>query len=225
MQALKDAATTRQLQVGILIFDKAEVLDFCGPFEALSVCRLDPTADDNVTESPFVVKLIAQNKQPITTIGGMQVLPHHSIADCCGLDILIIPGGFGSRQVRNNPQMIEFVRQRARTVKILASVCTGALVLAESAVLEKESKITTHWQALDLLQEWYPDLHVERGVSVVKLDENEKRPTVYTSAGISAGIDMSFWMIKDIFGESIARATAKQMEYSYPENFSRRIDL
>ena len=179
-----------------------------------------------------MVKLIAQDaKKPVTTIGGMQVLPHHSIDDfdetqtTPTLDILIIPGGFGSRQVRQNPRVMDFVRRQANKVKILASVCTGALILAESGVLEKGSKITTHWQALDLLQEWYPDIQVQRGVSVVKLDPTASRPFVFTSAGISAGIDMSFWIIRDIFGEVIARATAKQMEYSYPENFSRRVDL
>jgi transcriptional regulator GlxA family with amidase domain len=237
---LQEVAKTRRLAVGILIFDKVEVLDFSGPFEVLSVCRIDSTGDENVTESPFQVSLIGESKDPVTTIGGMQVLPHATIyeystdaANAKSLDILIIPGGYGARQVRSNPKMIQFIRDQSTNVDILASVCTGAMVLAETDVLEAGSTITTHWGMIDLLQEWYPQLQVEKDRSVIKQepprtpssisDDPSKRPVIFTSAGISAGIDMCFWIINDIFGEEISRAAAKYMEYSYPEGFSRRI--
>ncbi len=246
---LHDIIQTRQLHVGILIFDKVEVLDFCGPFEALSVCRHDrngtnndnssnkntkPTNNDtknknsNHTESPFQVSLLAETMDPITTIGGMQVLPHATLQkkECPKLDILILPGGFGTREARCNPTIIEFIKHQAKHVPILASVCTGAMLLAEANILEDGARITTHWEMIDTLQGWYPHLHVEKSRSVIRLDATTSRPAIYTSAGISAGIDMSFWIIQDLLGEEISRATAKYMEYPYPDkDFARRIEL
>jgi transcriptional regulator GlxA family with amidase domain len=227
-QKLPELAKTRPLVVGILIFPNVEVLDFCGPFEVLSVCRLgDLHQDDNVTKSPFVVHLIAKSKDPVVTVGGMQVLPHLTIDDIMEndivLDILIVPGGVGTRALRQDAKVLEFVRQQAIRVHIVASVCTGAIVLAEAGptVVPIGSTITTHWQAVDTLQTWYPHLIIDKIHSVTKNDTG----TLYTSAGISAGIDMRFRLITDIFGEDTARNTAKRMEYSFPETYQRRIEF
>lgn len=219
-----------QLSVGILIFDDVEVLDFCGPLEVLSVCRGNVKAGGGKADkSPFRVQLIAATKDPVTTAAGMQVLPQATLDEICGateaLDILILPGGVGTRKERTNQTIMAFIRDQVKKVQIVASVCTGSILLAESDILESGSRITTHWQFIDTLQEWYPQLKVEQEHSVIRLEKTTSRPLIYTSAGISAGIDMSFWLIKDLYGDAVARATAKHMEYAYPESFARRIDL
>lgn len=254
LQQLKELAQQRQLQVGILVFDNVEVLDFCGPFEVLSVTRLGVEGhDENVTTaSPFDVRLIEhQTKKPIKTIGGMQVVPHvtmdHVMAAAAAaeaavettststspqthkqntqthssLDILILPGGMGTRTLRHDAKVLEFIRHQATRVKILASVCTGSILLGESGVLPAGTTITTHWKAIEMLQGLYPTLIVEKDRCVVKNDTG----TLYTSAGISAGIDMCFCLVTDLFGEDVARATARRMEYKYPEDYQRRIDF
>ncbi|KAG7351440.1 transcriptional regulator [Nitzschia inconspicua] len=229
-EILREIANTRQLVVGILIFTNVEVLDFCGPFEVLSVCRLgDLEQNDNITTSPFSVKLIAKTMDPVTTVGGMQVMPHMSIdnlmekQDPILLDILIVPGGMGTRTLRNDVQVLDFVRYQAARVHFLASVCTGSCILAQagSTVVPDGTVITTHWQTIELFQEWYPRLTIDRNHSVTKNDAGD----LYTSAGISAGIDMCFRLIKDIFGEETSQHAAKRMEYTYPKDFQRRIDF
>jgi transcriptional regulator GlxA family with amidase domain len=227
VRQLQDTALQRQLVAGILVFDNVEVLDFCGPFEVLSVCRMGTSDDENenITQSPFQVKLIGISKDPVSTVGGMQVLPHLTMkevmASSSPLDILIIPGGMGTRPLRNNKAVLEFVTHQASVVKIMASVCTGAILLAKSGILPPGTTITTHWKAIDMLQEWYPSLNMDKEHSVIRNDAG----TLYTSAGISAGIDMTFRLVKDVFGDDVARATAKRMEYGYPEDYRRRIQM
>lgn len=119
------AQSSRQIRVGILIFPNVEVLDFCDPFEVLSVCRQgDLHQDDNVTQSPFVVQLIAAtaSMDPVTTVGGMQVVPHTTMEaimkEDTGLDILIVPGGMGTRAIRQDTNVLDFVRHQAGKVHL-----------------------------------------------------------------------------------------------------------
>jgi transcriptional regulator GlxA family with amidase domain len=215
----------KRLQVGILVFDKVEVLDFCGPFEVFSVCRLDPLADSNTTESPFEVFLIAESSdKPITTIGGMNVLPHKTLEECddSKLDILVVPGGFGTRKLRSNANILDFIQRQSKQVDKLCSVCTGATLLAQvPGVLPDGCRITTHWTAIDSLQKEFPKLIVDKTLAVVK----QQYGKLYTSAGISAGIEMALLVVNDVFGEAVARATAKEMEYTYPETNERKIQF
>ncbi len=204
-------------RVGILLFDDVEVLDFCGPFEVFSTTRLDEEARYR-SDSPFEVLLIAERDGPIHTRGGMEVQPHHSLNTCPPLDILLIPGGLGTRKETENPAVLDWIRQRASTVETLASVCTGAMLLGRAGLLEGR-RATTHWRSLDRMRESFPNVHVDYSKHFIK-DGN-----VYTSAGISAGIDMSLMVVADYFGEDIARATARNMEYPYPENAERRIRI
>ena len=114
-------------RLGIVIFNEIEVLDFCGPFEVFSVTRLN---EDRRREepSPFEVLLISQFNQPITTTGGMKVVPDFTFDNSPALDLLVVPGGWGTRKEMHNEVMLSFVRSRAPRVETLASVCTGALV-------------------------------------------------------------------------------------------------
>lgn len=204
-------------QVGIVVYDDVEVLDFCGPFEVFSVTRLDE-ATRRAAPSPFNAFLVAATKSPVTTTGGMKVMPDHDLDSCPKLDILLIPGGWGSRQQMENPRLLQWIADRSKQVESLASVCTGALLLGKAGLLEGK-RATTHWAALDLMQELFPKVTVEKRLHFV-VDGK-----LFSSAGISAGIDMSLRIVARHSGEAVARATAKYMEYPYPETDHRRIDL
>jgi transcriptional regulator GlxA family with amidase domain len=204
-------------RVGIVIFDEVEVLDFCGPFEVFSVVRMDDSKRSD-TASPFDVVLIGETDQPITTAGGMRVTPHHAFDHCPGLDVLLVPGGMGTRPQMNNPVMLDWLQARATEVEILTSVCTGSLLLARAGLLHG-IRATTHWRALDLLRDSFPDVEVDADRHFVDSGR------VVTSAGISAGIDMCLKLVERYCGERIARETARQMEYLFPEDDRRRIAL
>jgi transcriptional regulator GlxA family with amidase domain len=202
-------------RVGILVFDGVEVLDFCGPFEVFSVTRL---VEERRREdpSPFEVVLIAEREGMVTASGGLKVVPDATLASCPAIDVLVVPGGWGTRREIGNPALREWIAQRGRQVETLTSVCTGAMLLGHAGLLDGRHA-TTHWRSLDWMSESFPRVTVERDLNVVE-DGN-----VLTSAGISAGIDMALHVVARYHGDAIARATARQMEYPYPDDNRRRI--
>ena len=203
--------------VGIVIFDEVEVLDFCGPFEVLSVTRLDE-ATRRESLSPFNVILVAESQQTVKTTGGMVVTPHVDFANCPKLDILLIPGGWGTRPLLQSSRYSAWIQQRSREAELVCSVCTGSLLLAGVGLLGSK-RATTHWMALDLLASTSPETRVVRDEHVVR------DGAILTSAGISAGIDLALSVVKQYYGESIARNTARYMEYPYPESNARRVAI
>lgn len=206
-----------RLRAGIVIFPDVEVLDFCGPFEVLSVTRLDESRRRE-DPSPFEVLLVAETREPVRTTGGMTVLPHADLDDCPPLDILVVPGGWGTRPALENRRLVSWIAERAGEAKVTASVCTGALLLGKAGLLEGR-RATTHWWTLDWMESLFPATTVVRDLHFV-----EDGPVV-TSAGISAGIDMTLCLVARLVGEDVARATARYMEYPYPDNVRRRIAL
>ncbi|HKA30301.1 MAG TPA: DJ-1/PfpI family protein [Candidatus Binatia bacterium] len=202
-------------RVGILVFDGVEVLDFCGPFEVFSVVRL---VEERRREdpSPFEVILVAERQAVVTATGGLKVTPDVSLASCPPLDVLVVPGGWGTRRELGNPVLREWIAERGRQVETLTSVCTGAMLLGHTGLLDGRHA-TTHWRSLDWMSDSFPRVTVERNLHVVE-DGN-----VLTSAGISAGIDMALRVVARYHGEAIARATARHMEYPYPEDNRRRV--
>ena len=203
--------------VGILIFDEVEVLDFCGPFEVFSVTRLEENERLN-SPSPFEVILVAEKGDVITTTGGMQVLPQFNFATCPKLDILVVPGGRGTRTEINNPIMLDWLRRQAGETQTLTSVCTGSMLLGFAGLLDGR-RATTHWRSLNWMRAALPNVIVDDTAHVV-VDGD-----IFSSAGISAGIDMALQVVTRYCGEQIARDTAKQMEYSYPDHNHRRIQI
>jgi transcriptional regulator GlxA family with amidase domain len=201
--------------VGILIFPDVEVLDFAGPFEVFSVTRLDEERRRSDL-SPFDVFLVAEKAEPVVTTGGMQVAPQFTIDDCPALEVLVAPGGWGTRAQTNNGKLIQWIRERAPKTPTLTSVCTGSFLLGAAGLLEGR-RATTHWASLDRMSDTFPTIEVERNLHVVE------EGNLFTSAGISAGIDMSLRVVARYFGEAVARATARHMEYPYPETNKRRI--
>lgn len=204
-------------RIGIIIFDDVEVLDFCGPFEVFSLTRLN---EERFREdpSPFEVLLVAQFDRPVTTTGGMRVLPDATFDNCPTLDILVVPGGWGTRSEMKNDAMLLFVVARAAQAETLTSVCTGSLILGSAGLLDG-LRATTHWRSLGLMQGLFPKIMVDSESHVVEQGK------VITSAGISAGIDMALTVVKRYYGETIARATARNMEYPFPESNARRINM
>ena len=203
--------------VGIVLFDAVEVLDYGGPFEVFSVTRLEESRRRE-QPSPFQVVLVAQTERPIVTTGGMRVLPEVSFAYCPPLDSLVVPGGWGTRAAMHDPALQAFVTAQARPVELLASVCTGALILGQAGLLE-DRRTTTHWLALDWLHESFPRAHVDRVSQVVE------DGAVLTSAGIAAGIDLALTVVARGYGEAVARATARYLEYPFPDSNVRRVTL
>ena len=138
--------------VGILVFDGVEVLDLAGPFEVLSRTRLVPGTESRRTDesAPFHVFTVAQDRDPITATGGLVVVPAHSFADAPSIDLLVVPGGFGTRPLLQDEKTIDWIRTTAESARQTASVCTGSLLLARAGLLDGR-RATTHWGAFDLL--------------------------------------------------------------------------
>jgi transcriptional regulator GlxA family with amidase domain len=192
-------------RLGILIFPDVEVLDFCGPFEVFSVAR---SSRDQV-QGPFEVRLVAEQDGPVTAVGGLRVLPDYTLQTCPTLDILLVPGGSGARRSMDNTTLVQWVATRGRQVELLASVCTGAFLLAKAGLLDGR-RATTHWEFTRLLADTFPN------VSVVENTRYVEDGQVITSAGISAGIDMALHLVARYLGDNAARGTARQMEYPFP---------
>jgi len=191
--------------VGIVIFDDVEVLDFCGPFEVFSVTRDERLEAD---DKPFTAYLLAAEERLIRTRGGMLVQPHYTLVACPPLDILLVPGGWGTRREVGNQQLIGWLRERSRQVELTTSVCTGSFLLAEAGLLDG-LRATTHWQSIERMAAAYPNVAVLAGQRFV---DNGR---VITSAGISAGIDMSLHIVSRLLGAAVAVETARSMEYDW----------
>jgi transcriptional regulator GlxA family with amidase domain len=202
-------------RVGILVFPDVEVLDFCGPFEVFSVTRLNEEARRE-EPSPFEVLLVAEHSGTVVTTGGMKVTPDHTLESCPPLDILVVPGGWGTRAEIKNPRLVAWIGERARQVETLTSVCTGSMLLGQAGLLDGRHA-TTHWRALQWMRDSFPAVTVEEKLHVVEDGH------VLTSAGISAGIDMALRVVARYHGEAVARNTARNMEYRYPDDNSRRV--
>jgi transcriptional regulator GlxA family with amidase domain len=190
--------------VGILIFDEVEVLDFCGPFEVFSVARHpDHPEDENAL---FRAITIAEEDRLITCRGGLLVQPHYTIANHSPLDIVVVPGGKGTRRERYNQNLLDWITLQDQNIELLTSVCTGSFLLAEAGKLDGLSA-TTHWASVDHMRETYESISMQDDVRYV--DQGR----VITSAGISAGIDMSLHIVERLHGPEAAAFTARRMEY------------
>ena len=195
--------------VGILMFDGVEVLDFAGPYEVFSRTRLVPGAEARRSEesAPFRVFTVARSRELVRATGGLGVQPDHGFDDAPPIDVLVVPGGFGTRALLNDLATLEWIRSRAAAARQVASVCTGSLLLARAGLLAGK-RATTHWNALDLLASLDPTVTVERGVRFVE-------DGVVTSAGVAAGIDMSFQLVARLCGIEVAHETARYIEYPW----------
>lgn len=204
---------TKPLVVGILIFDDVEVLDFCGPFEVFSVAgRVAATGEDGRTgETATQVITIAQTARIVKARGNLLVQPHYTFENHPNLDVLIVPGGWGTRREIDNAVLISWLDKVSSQVTIRASVCTGSFLLGKIGLFDGH-KATTHWASLDRMAQTFPQVQIIRDERWV--DEGN----IISSAGISAGIDMSLHLVERLFNRNVAEQTARQMEYVWNEN-------
>ena len=183
---------------GILIFDNVEDLDFVGPLEVFGCARATRPADRVLT--------LAAQGTPVHCAKGMTVIPTCTYDQAPALDILIVPGGQGTRQERHNPATLAFVQAQAPKVTWLTSVCSGALILASAGLLDGK-RATTHWNVLDELRA-YPEVRVEAEARYIRDGQT------VTSAGISAGIDMALWLLGQVALPELARKVQRHMDYA-----------
>ena len=194
-------------QVGILIFDNVEVLDFAGPFEVFSRTRTVPGPESRRSDdsAPFRVLTVAKTREPVTATGGLVVVPEFGFADVPRIDLLVVPGGFGTRPLLQDEETLEWIRRTAVAAQRVTSVCTGALLLGKLGLLDGK-RATTHWAALDLLESVAPAAKVDREQRVI--DDG-----IVTSAGVASGIDMAFYIVESLCGQAVADETARYIEY------------
>ena len=186
------------LTTGILLFENMEELDFVGPWEVFTMARHSGRENDRVVT-------VAERAEPVRAAKGLRVIPDHDFSNAPKLDVLLVPGGQGTRKEVDNPALIEWLRETAPACTWVTSVCTGALLLHEAG-LARGKRVTTHWGFVEQLRE-RGDVEVLEKVRYVR-DGN-----LVTSAGVSAGIDMALWLVGQLHGVAHARAVQRAMEY------------
>lgn len=199
--------STPKRNVAILLFDGVEVLDFAGPYEVFSRTRLQPgVASRRSDESaPFRVFTVARTRDHVAATGGLRVVPDHAFGDVPRVDLLVVPGGFGTRPLLDDRATLDWIGRVANAAQYVTSVCTGALLLAKAGLL-RDRRATTHWGSHDLLASLEPTLTVERERRVV-------HDGIITSAGVAAGIDMALSVVELLHGKDVADETAKYIEF------------
>ena len=204
---LKARLRERPLRVAILLFPDVEVLDFAGPFEVFSVAgRIHWAAHGH---APFEVTTVACARGPLRARHGLMVIPGFGFDDAPDADLLIVPGGVMTAPLAC-PMTLAWVKREAAKAPLTASVCTGAFILAKLGLLDGR-QATTHWEDIAELRRDYPHLQIAEKVAFVDTG------AIVTSAGISAGIEMSLHLVSRMLGLDAARATARQMEYEWRE--------
>jgi transcriptional regulator GlxA family with amidase domain len=192
--------------VGILIFPDVEILDFCGPFEVFASATLPPDTEGGPETRLFEVFTVAERPEVVTCRGGLLVRPNHTLEVHPPLDLVVVPGGYGTHREQENPVVLDWIARQRRTGALTTSVCTGAFLLGAAGLLDG-LRATTHWTTIDGLRTSLPTTDVLDDARVV--DEGE----IITSAGVSAGIDMALHVVRRLHGDEVARRTARDMEY------------
>ncbi|MGB6230091.1 MAG: DJ-1/PfpI family protein [Litorimonas sp.] len=191
-------------QVGILIFDDVEELDFVGPWEVFQMAN--EVARQLGRDEPLSNRLVSRDGRDITAVKGMRVGAHAAMADIGALNVVLVPGGEGTRAVMHDEEIMDWLGRIAPGCEWVTSVCTGAFVLSKAGLLDGR-RATTHWatfeefRALGLQGELVEDVRYVRDGNVV------------TAAGVSAGIDMSLWLVGQWVSPAFSRQVARAMQY------------
>ena len=186
--------------VGILIFKDVEVLDFAGPFEVFSV------ASEIHEHTLYNAFLVSAEPEPVNALNGMNVLPNHSFEDVPSIDLLVIAGGAGTNAIKNDSRYVNWIRTTVTNAEYVLSICSGARLLASSGFL-KNKPFCTHHQIYDDIVHIEPTAIPQKDKRFVNVDN------IYTCGGISAGIDLSFHVLKQMHGQDVVDKTSVYMEY------------
>ncbi len=200
-----DASADGSFTVGMVLFDDAEELDWVGPFEVFTMAQ--QVAGGAGPAAGIRVVLISRDGEPIRGAKGLRSFVDASFEAAPALDLLLVPGGIGTRVEMKRSDLLEFLREAASGCTWITSVCTGSAVL-EAAGLTEGKRITTHWGYLPTLRE-----SAAGRTEVLENVRYVRDGALVTSAGVSAGIDMALWLVGQIFGREHARATQRAMEY------------
>ncbi|MDO8909904.1 MAG: DJ-1/PfpI family protein [Pseudohongiella sp.] len=196
------------MRIGIFLFEDIEALDFAGPYEVFTTASR--VAQKSGMVAPFAVFSVSASGHAVRVRAGMKVIPDFTFEDTPAIDVLIVPGGVVTAEMQNRV-VVDWIKDTSSNAKLIASVCTGVFLLAKAGVVTNQ-KVTTHWEDIADLRRQFPDLTVRENVRWV--DEGQ----IVTSAGISAGIDMSLHLVERLAGKALAIATARQMEFDWHEN-------
>jgi transcriptional regulator GlxA family with amidase domain len=197
--------------VGIFVFDNVEVLDFAGPYEVFTTAsRVYGKQNLLSSVTPFEVFTIGKTKEPVRARAGLKIDPDFDFDTHPKIDVLLIPGGVVNEELKD-ASVINWIATTSKQTQLTASICTGAFLLAKAGLLEGKSA-TTHWEDIEDLRMMFPNLNVKEQMRWV--DEGE----IITSAGISAGIDMSLHLVERLVSRDLALSTARQMEFDWTEN-------
>lgn len=197
------------VNVGIFLFEDVEALDFAGPYEVFTTASRVAKKFEPAPSLTFTVFSVAASAGPVRVRAGMNIIPDFNFENAPAIDLLIIPGGVVTAEIKK-PRIIDWIKQTSAQADLTASVCTGAFLLAQAGVVTRH-KVTTHWEDIADLRAQFPALQVQENTRWV--DEG----SIVTSAGISAGIDMSLHLVERLAGRSLAVATARQMEFDWQE--------
>ncbi len=190
------------LKIAIFLFSDVETLDFCGPLEVFTAANIACERDF------FQVYTFAENPEPIKTINGLRVIPDYDLSNVPQPDILIIPGGNGTRALIENTQVLDKLQQLYDSSQYTFSVCSGARIPAVLGWLDGKT-FTTHHSVFDDVQKLAPKARIRPNN---RFTDNGK---ILTSAGVAAGIDLSFYLLQKILGAETAKKTARYMEYPW----------
>ncbi|MFM8333232.1 MAG: GlxA family transcriptional regulator [Candidatus Methylumidiphilus sp.] len=189
--------------IGVLAFTGCEILDVCGPLDIFCYTNFMLQSLGRVTQPVYTFEILAEQAGPVATTFGVKIVADRGIADVGDeFDTLIVAGGIGALAVRENTAMVDWVKRTAPTVRRVASICTGAFLLAESGLLDGR-KATTHWHFCERLAQEYPALQVEPDRIYLRDD------AIYTSGGITAGIDLALALVEADWGSDIANRVAR----------------
>ncbi|HYH58320.1 MAG TPA: GlxA family transcriptional regulator [Thermoleophilaceae bacterium] len=183
-------------RVVIVAFPRVQTLDVVGPTEVFSI------ADRLANREAYTVEVVASSADALTTGSGLRLLPHRTLAATRGpIDTLLVAGG-GVREAAQDERLVRWLRSAAARTRRVGSVCTGAFLLAEAGLLDGR-RATTHWAACDELARRFPSVEVEEAPIYVRDGD------VYTSAGVTAGIDLALAMVEEDLGAAVARDVAR----------------
>ncbi|MEZ0106461.1 transcriptional regulator GlxA family with amidase domain [Catenulispora sp. EB89] len=192
-------------RVVFLVFPRFQLLDLSGPLEVFSQAdRLFPLDGDH--RYRYRTEVVAASAEPVVASDGLAVVPHGTLASATSspIDTLVVVGGMGVRDACDSPEYVEWVRAAAGRARRVTSVCSGAFLLAAAGLLDGRRAVT-HWQSCDDLAARFPQVRVEADPIFVRDDP------IWTSAGVTAGVDLALALVEDDHGAEMARAIAKQL--------------
>lgn len=192
--------------VGILLFPDVEILDFAGPLEVFS--SASASGELGGSKRLCNVFTMAETADPIRCNNPLTVVPDYTLESCPKMDILLVPGGRGTRPALDRPELIAWIEARAKEAELTTSVCTGSFLLAKAGLLDGKSA-TTYFGSVPSMRELFPAVDTQENVRWVDAGE------VVTSAGVSAGIDMALYLLQRLYGKEVADATAQNIEYDH----------